>query len=193
MTEQHPRGDKKAAPRADKRVTHSGRSGEGFHAFAETALARAEQEMEVRDPNTLRLSLMLRKISQMMSDESNQTIYQPEGWTQTSFRVCFGLWISGPMPQHQISSDTNMSRATVSAALKNLEQTGFIDRKQSDADQRSSIISLTDKGTEAIIHSYRQHIELELDWFAPLTDIERLLLLSLLGKILQGPAANPSP
>jgi len=175
-----------------KKIAHSGRSGERFAHFVDKALARAEQEMEVQQPNTLRLSLMLRKISQMMSDEYTQTIYQPEGWTQTSFRVCFGLWISGPMPQHQISSDTNMSRATVSAALKNLEQTGFIERKQSDADQRSSIVSLTAKGTETIIRSYRQHLELELEWFDPLTDIERLLLLSLLNKILHGPSANPT-
>jgi|SRR5690625_21141 len=167
------------------------RVGDRFHTFVESAVERASQVLDFDDPMVLRLSLMLRKVNQLMADDANRKIHVPDGWTQTSFRVCFALWVSGSLPPHRISAATNLSRATVSAAIKKVEKDGLVVRKQSAVDQRSTVLSLTQEGETAIVRSYDSHIELEHQWFQPLTDTERLLLFSLLDKLLY--KGNPDP
>ena len=165
-------------------------TGERFRIFVDSAVARAESALEFDDSMVLRLSLMLRKVSQLMADDANRKVHQVEGWTQASFRVCFGLWVVGPMPPHQIASASNMSRATVSAALKKIEEEGLISREPSAVDQRSTVLRLTPAGEAAVVRTYQSHIGLEHDWLQPLTQTERLLLFMLLGKLLDGPAAQ---
>lgn len=165
-------------------------TGERFKTFVDSAVERAESILEFDDPMVLKLSLMLRKVNQLMADDANRQVHQVEGWTQASFRVCFGLWVAGPMPPHQIASAANMSRATVSAAIKKIEEEGLISREPSTVDQRSTVLRLTPAGEAAVVRTYQSHIRLEHDWLQPLTDTERLLLFMLLGKLLDGPAAQ---
>jgi len=176
--------DAKEIPDSDSRA------GTRFHTFVDSAVERASKDFDFEDPMVLRLSLMLRKINQLMSDDANRKIHVPHDWTQTSFRVCFALWVSGPLPAHRISQSTNLGRATVSAAIKKVEKEGLIVREKSEIDQRSTVLSLTQRGETAIADSYRSHIELEHEWLEPLTDTERLLLASLLEKLLYRQTTN---
>ncbi|GAA1348942.1 MarR family transcriptional regulator [Arthrobacter koreensis] len=161
-----------------------------FESFVDAAVTRAESTLEFEDPMVLKLSLMLRKVNQLMTDDANRQVHQAEGWTQASFRVCFGLWVAGPMPPHLIAATTNMSRASVSAAIKKIEEDGLISREPSPVDQRSTVLRLTDAGEQAVIRTYQSHIALEHHWLEPLNETERLMLFLLLRKLLTGPAAS---
>lgn len=165
-------------------------TGERFQRFVDAAVERAGSTLRFEDPRVLQLSLMLRKVNQLMADDATRNVYQSEGWTHASFRICFGLWVAGPMAPHQIASTSNMSRATVSAGIKKIEEEGLISREPSTVDQRSTVVRLTPAGEEAVMRSYQAHIGLEHDWLTPLTDTERLLLVMLLQKLLDGPAAQ---
>ncbi|GAA3677095.1 hypothetical protein GCM10023081_14240 [Arthrobacter ginkgonis] len=165
-------------------------TGDRFSKFVEAAVERAAPVVDVEDPMVLKLSLMLRKVTQLMADDANRQVHQPEGWTQANFRICFALWVSGPMPPHQIAAAANMSRATVSAAIKKIIEGGLISKEPSTVDQRSTVLRLTPAGEEAVVRTYRSHIGLEHEWLQPLTDTERLLLFMLLEKLLNGPAAQ---
>lgn len=164
--------------------------GARFQAFVESAVTKASESFEIDDPMVLKLSLMLRKVNQLNTEDANRKIYIPDGWTTSSFRVCFALWVAGSLPPHRISQATNLSRATVSAVVKKVEKEGLVERKRSEIDQRSTVLSLTEEGHAAISRSYQSHIHLEHEWFAALTDIERLLLFSLLQKLLHSPLAD---
>ncbi len=165
-------------------------AGSRFESFVDAAVTRAESTLAFDDPMVLRLSLMLRKVNQLMTDDANRQVHQAEGWTQASFRVCFGLWVAGPMPPHQIAATTNMSRASVSAALKKIEEDGLVSREPSPVDQRSTVLRLTEAGEQAVIRTYESHIALEHHWLEPLNETERLMLFLLLRKLLAGPAAS---
>lgn len=165
-------------------------TGDRFRKFVDAAVERAAPILDFEDPMVLKLSLMLRKVTQLMADDANRKVHQPEGWTQANFRICFALWVSGPMPPHQIAAVSNMSRATVSAAIKKILEDGLISKEPSTVDQRSTVLRLTPAGEEAVIRTYRSHIGLEHEWLQPLTDTERLLLFMLLEKLLDGPAAH---
>lgn len=178
---------KVSAPAAGRQAQTTG---ERFQRFVDAAVTRAESTLEIEDPQVLQLSLMLRKVNQLMADDANRQVYQPEGWTHASFRICFGLWVAGPMAPHQIASTSNMSRATVSAGIKKIEEDGLISREPSTVDQRSTVVRLTPAGEEAVLRSYQAHIGLEHHWLTPLADTERLLLIMLLRKLLNGPAAQ---
>lgn len=165
-------------------------TGDRFRKFVDAAVERATSVLEFDDPMVLKLSLMLRKVTQLMAEDANRKVHQPEGWTQANFRICFALWVSGPMPPHQISTVSNMSRATVSAAIKKILEDGLISKEPSTVDQRSTVLRLTPAGEEAVIRTYQSHIGLEHEWLQPLTNTERLLLFMLLEKLLDGPAAH---
>ena len=165
-------------------------AGTRFESFVDAAVTRAESTLEFEDPMVLRLSLMLRKVTQLMSEDANRQVHQAEGWTQASFRVCFGLWVAGPMAPHQIAATSNMSRASVSAAIKRIEEEGLISREPSTVDQRSTVLRLTEAGERAVVRTYESHIALEHNWLEPLNETERLLLFMLLRKLLGGPAAQ---
>lgn len=165
-------------------------TGDRFRKFVEAAVERATATVKFEDPMVLQLSLMLRKVTQLMADDANRKVHQPEGWTQANFRICFALWVSGPMPPHQIASVSNMSRATVSAAIKKILDDGLVSKEPSTVDQRSTVLRLTPAGEAAVIRTYQSHIGLEHEWLQPLTNTERLLLFMLLEKLLDGPAAH---
>jgi DNA-binding MarR family transcriptional regulator len=165
-------------------------TGDRFRNFVDAAVGRATPILDFEDPMVLKLSLMLRKVTQLMAEDANRKVHQPEGWTQANFRICFALWVSGPMPPHQIAAVSNMSRATVSAAIKKILEDGLITKEPSPVDQRSTVLRLTPAGEDAVVRTYQSHIGLEHEWLQPLTSTERLLLYMLLEKLLDGPAAH---
>lgn len=158
--------------------------GRKFSSFADLVAARAIHEGLIEDPTTPRLSLLARRLGQEMIDDSASLVYKPAGWSHASYRICITLWVMGPLPSHRVTSMTNMSRATVSAALKRLDEEGLITKTASEVDARSVTVSLTPAGENQIRTSFAAHMRYEDSWFAALTDIEKQLLIMLIEKLL---------
>ncbi|MQA08924.1 MAG: MarR family transcriptional regulator [Pseudonocardiaceae bacterium] len=160
-----------------------------FLHFVDAALHKAGAIAGDTDPMVIKLSLLLRKVAQLMSDDAHWTVHRPAGWTQASYRICFALWVSGPLPPNKVAQSTNMSRASISAGMKKIFEAGLITKEPSKDDLRSTVLKLTDKGKHAVESTYLAHLGLESNWFGPLTDVERRLLFMLLEKMLSGEEA----
>lgn len=161
-----------------------------FLHFVDVALRKARPFAADVDPVVIKLSLLLRKVAQLMSEDANWMVHRPAGWTQASYRICFTLWVSGPMPPHKVAESTNMSRASISAGMKRIFEAGLITKEPHKDDLRSTVLKLTDKGGHAVESTYLAHLGLETEWFGPLTDAERLVLFMLLEKMLAGEEAE---
>jgi DNA-binding MarR family transcriptional regulator len=161
-----------------------------FLHFVDVALRKARPVAADIDPMVIKLSLLLRKVAELMSDDANWMVHRPAGWTQASYRICFTLWVSGPMPPHKVAESTNMSRASISAGMKRIFEAGLIIKEPHKDDLRSTVLKLTDKGRNAVESTYLAHLGLETNWFDPLTDAERLVLFMLLEKMLSGEEAE---
>ncbi|GGH41052.1 MarR family transcriptional regulator [Microbacterium album] len=155
-----------------------------FHSLVARVADKAAEGGE--DDVVPRLSMMMRKLSQLMSDDATQRVYRPRGWSHAGYRICVSLWVMGPMPSHQVTAMTNMGRATVSAALKRICDIGLVTKEPLEQDGRSVMVRLTPLGEQAIRESYAAHLAIEHEWFDMLTDVEKLVLLMLLEKLMTG-------
>lgn len=160
--------------------------GERFPSFVDLVATKAAEDGIAVDQSVPRLSLLARRLGQTMLDDSSERVYKPAGWSHASYRICITLWIMGPLPSHRVTAMTNMSRATVSAALKRIDDEGLITKAASTEDARSVTVTLTDKGEGLIRSSFAAHMEFENEWFGVLTDIEKQLLIMLIEKLLAG-------
>lgn len=158
--------------------------GHEFPSFADRVAAKALESGVESDPLTPKLSLLARRIGQTMLDDSFREVYKPAGWSHASYRICITLWVMGPLPSHRVTAMTNMSRATVSAALKRSVDDGLVTKEASTDDARSVTVGLTPLGEEKIRDSYSKHLTYERRWFEALTDIEKQLLIMLIEKLL---------
>ena len=52
----------------------------------------------------------------------------------------------GGVPQSQLVNDTHLKAPTVSLALQNMERDGLVERKTNEADQRETLVYLTEAG-----------------------------------------------
>ncbi|GGA75064.1 hypothetical protein GCM10011490_27250 [Pseudoclavibacter endophyticus] len=158
--------------------------GQQFPTFADLVAVKAIEEGIEVDPLTPKLSLLARRLGQTMLDDSHREVYKPAGWSHASYRICITLWVMGPLPSHRVTAMTNMSRATVSAALKRSVDDGLVTKEASTDDARSVTVELTPLGEAKIRQSYTEHLAFEREWFNALTDIEKQLLVLLIEKLL---------
>jgi DNA-binding MarR family transcriptional regulator len=85
-------------------------------------------------------------------------------------------------PTH-LSRSQSVSKNTISALLRGLEDQGLIERTLDPADKRAFRISLTETGRRLLIASAPGHIAFLNDLASPLTIEERTQLIHLLGKL----------
>lgn len=83
----------------------------------------------------------------------------------------------------EISQWHGTSRNTISALLRNLEESGHVVRHLDEADRRKFNICLTDAGREMVRQHARAHLHATTHCFEALTAEEQELLSQLLHKI----------
>ena len=69
------------------------------------------------------------------------------GLTYPQYLVLLVLWQHGEMPVTEICNKLLLESNTVTPLLKRLEQKGIVNRRRSESDERSVIVSLTRDGT----------------------------------------------
>ena len=154
-----------------------------FYSFVDGVAEVVSREDVASDSVTPRLSLMMRRVNQLMSDDATRRVYRPHGWSHAGFRICIALWVMGPMASHRVTAMTNMGRATVSAALKRISDEGLVIKEPSPDDLRSVHVRLTPLGEEKIRESYAVHLAGEHEWLDAMTLAEKHMLLMLLEKL----------
>ena len=66
--------------------------------------------------------------------------------TYTQYIVMMYFWEAGPSSQKDVSRALLLDPSTLTPLLRKLEAKGYISRKKSEADGRSLVLSLTEKG-----------------------------------------------
>lgn len=90
---------------------------------------------------------------------------------------------SGQLNPSQISDRQGVSRNTMSALIRSLEDDGFVARRLDAEDRRRFNISLTRRGRELVKDHARQHLAVVDSCFSVLTSTEQAALLALLRKV----------
>jgi len=98
-------------------------------------------------------------------------------------RIFIKLKDSEGISQKELASRMNISPATLTRMVQNMEKNGYITRKTSEADQRITLIHLTEKGieTRAIIDKKLKAIDEKI--FKNFNEEERKILEDMLLRI----------
>ena len=139
---------------------------------------------------TVLLTLLTRRVTRQLAD--SDSVVLPDGLTWAGFRVCFTLWVAGPLEPHRLASFTSMSRAAVSAARKTLEARQLVTSVGSSTDQRSILLSLTPQGSDLVREIHERAMRNATAALDVLTLPEQHMLVGLLGKVVGDDADTAS-
>lgn len=95
------------------------------------------------------------------------------------------LWDNDGQSQVDLASGLNVTPASINKMVKSLASNDFVKLKRNDADNRFVNVFLTEKGAGIKPKVEEQWEKLETDAFATLTEVERLILFQVLGKLRQ--------
>lgn len=140
------------------------------------------------DPKTIRLMDELGFVSRSMYHMREQSVDEA-GLSFAQYRVLMHLFFAEQMGDRselnpsEISDRQGVSRNTMSAFIRNLEEEGLVERRLDPDDRRRFNISLTDGG-RAIVSDYtRDHLKTVDQCFSALTPEEQENLYNLLQKL----------
>ena len=107
---------------------------------------------------------------------------KPLGLTYTQYLVFLVLSEQKRMTVGEICEKLYLNNGTLSPLLKTLEKNGFLTRQRSTADERTVLISLTDKGKELL--EQLKEIPPKIGYCIPIDEKKALQLYILLYEIL---------
>jgi DNA-binding MarR family transcriptional regulator len=82
---------------------------------------------------------------------------KPLGLTYTQYIVFLVLWEKDGIPVGELGKRLMLDSGTLSPLLKKMRQAGYIEKRQSAEDERSFLITLTDKGIKTAENLYERH------------------------------------
>lgn len=113
---------------------------------------------------------------------------KPLGLTYTQYILFLVLWEQDGLTVGEICKRLMLDSGTLSPILKKLRDQGYIIKQQSTSDERSFIITLTDKGRELQIQA--KDIPLQVGSCVHLETEKALLLRDLLKELLENQTAE---
>jgi len=111
------------------------------------------------------------------------------GLSLAQYKVLMHLFFAEQMGERnelnpsEISERQGVSRNTISTLVRNLEDSGLVERRLDPLDRRRFNISLTEDGRSLVIYYARQHLATIGSCFAGLTVDEQETLYQLLRKV----------
>ena len=152
-------------------------------AFVDRAVDAVAVRLPAVDREAMQMVLLLHRVTNAVVYDLESTVHRPAGWSWSSFRAVFTLWICGPLEPSRLAEQSGMSRQAVSSLAKTMETEGLVERRAADGDARSVVLSLTHRGNERIENAFLAHNNREVEWAAILEPSERTQLIQLLAKL----------
>jgi len=140
------------------------------------------------NPQTIRLMDELRAASRSIYQISESSVDE-SGRSFAQYRILMHLFFAEQMGDRmnlnpsEISERHGVSRNTVSALIRSLEEDGLIIRSLDPDDRRKFNIGLSDDGRELVREHARQHFQTIGQCFDHLTIAEQATLSQLLNKL----------
>ncbi|MBP3745962.1 MAG: MarR family transcriptional regulator [Ruminococcus sp.] len=113
---------------------------------------------------------------------------KPLGLTYTQYILFLVLWEKDGLTVGEICKRLMLDSGTLSPILKKLRQQGYIEKQQSTSDERSFIITLTDKGRELQIQA--RDIPLQVGSCVNLAPEKAFQLRNMLNELLEKQTAD---
>lgn len=153
-------------------------------------VAGAEPDQEPLPPRFVDgyLAYLLALASHRVSEEFHREV-EAAGLTIAEWRVLASL--TG-REQESISTLTHLTltkQPTLSKIIQRMEQQGLVQRHDTDADRRKTLVSLTAAGREKTQQHVQQAMRHQAEVLKPLSAKEAALLMRVLRKILLQPPA----
>ena len=112
-----------------------------------------------------------------------QTVMGGDNLTPTQFAALATILKHGELSQNHLGRLTAMDPSTISLVARALSKRGLIQRKASVADQRMSMITLTEKGVLYTLERLDTNMDVARRLLEPLTVAEQVTFLDLIRKI----------
>ncbi|WP_138465635.1 MarR family winged helix-turn-helix transcriptional regulator [Poseidonocella sp. HB161398] len=126
---------------------------------------------------------LVRRVHQRGAQLFTQKVQLPN-LSVTQFVALVTLLREGPMAQSRLGRMTSMDPSTTTVVVRKLARDGMIEKRRDPADQRTTVLSLTEAGRACAETHVPVSVEAGDALLAPLTEIERTLFLELLRKLL---------
>ena len=99
-------------------------------------------------------------------------------------RVIFSLWGQDGVPIKTLCEKTSLDKSTLTGIIDRLERDGYIERRQSETDKRSTLICLTGKEKEFANNIQKVSDQMNSVFYKGFSDEEITQFDSLLQRIL---------
>ena len=99
-------------------------------------------------------------------------------------RIIFALWGNDGVPIKTLCEKTSLDKSTLTGIIDRLERDGYIERKPSETDKRSTLISLTGKEQEFAKNIQKVSNQMNKIFYKGFTDEEISQFDSMLERIL---------
>jgi DNA-binding MarR family transcriptional regulator len=169
---------------------------------AARAVAPAEEAAPVPDEATLRklfaasgyeLSThpahVIRRAHQRATMLFQETIGEHD-LTPTQMAALATIMKHGELSQNELGRRTAMDPSTISIVIRKLLKNGFVARSASSADQRLSLIRLTEEGIRFTLPLLTKSVAVGNRVLAPLKPSERTRFMEMLFRVVNGDEAN---
>lgn len=140
------------------------------------------------NPQTIRLMDELGFVARSIYHVGEQSV-EEAGLSFAQYRVLMHLFFVEQMGERaelnpsEISDRQRVSRNTMSALIRNLEEDGLVERRLDPKDRRRFNISLTDRGRGVVRQHIHNHLEIIDHCFRVLSPDEQTTLRTLLQKL----------
>jgi MarR family 2-MHQ and catechol resistance regulon transcriptional repressor len=117
-------------------------------------------------------------------DRFGRLCLEPLGLSLTDFVVLESLMHAGSMTPSQLSERVGLTRGSITSAVDRLSARGLATREPNEGDGRSSLVTLTTSGAEAIETAWSDHSDEVGELIhSALSPEESVVLLRLLGRV----------
>ena len=99
-------------------------------------------------------------------------------------RIIFALWGKDGVPIKTLCEKTSLDKSTLTGIIDRLERDGYIERKPSQTDKRSTLICLTGKEQEFAKHIQKVSNQMNKIFYNGFSDEEIMQFDSMLERIL---------
>ena len=99
-------------------------------------------------------------------------------------RIIFALWGKDGVPIKTLCEKTSLDKSTLTGIIDRLERDGYIERKPSQTDKRSTLICLTGKEQEFAKHVQKVSNQMNKIFYKGFSDEEIMQFDSMLERIL---------
>lgn len=131
------------------------------------------------------------RLSALVYNDLEGTIFKPAGFSLAGYRVMFILWIAGDLQQRDIARLAGISPAGISSALKPLERDGLVERRRTSTDRRLVTVGLTTKGNDALVTAYHAQNAREQEVFGGISPDDLHQLLELMRRLIKTYPRSP--